>query len=69
MQMRGWYKDKTIFMPNSKLHAYKVDVKLLPRYKDLLTKVKKHAYPKINNSSWCKISRAYCKVYKQSNAI
>jgi hypothetical protein len=30
---------------------------------------KHHAYPKINNSSWCKISRAHCKVYKQSNAI
>jgi hypothetical protein len=40
MQMRGWYKNKTMFMPNSKLHAYKVDAKLLPRHKDLLTMVK-----------------------------
>jgi hypothetical protein len=40
MQMRGWYKNKTMFTPNSKLHTYKVDAKLLPRYKDLLTKVK-----------------------------
>jgi hypothetical protein len=40
MQMRGWYKNKTMFMQNSKLHAYKVDAKLLPRDKDLLTKVK-----------------------------
>jgi hypothetical protein len=40
MQMRGWYKKKTMLMPNSKLHAYKVDAKLLPRYKDLLTMVK-----------------------------
>jgi hypothetical protein len=35
MQMRGWYKNKIMFMPNSKLHAYKVDAKLLSRYKDL----------------------------------
>jgi hypothetical protein len=27
-------------MPNSKLHAYKVDAKLLPRYEDLLAQVK-----------------------------
>jgi hypothetical protein len=40
MQMRGWFKNKTMFTPNSKLHAYKVDAKLPPRYKDLLTKVK-----------------------------
>jgi hypothetical protein len=40
MQMRGWYKNKTMFMPNSKLHAYKVDAKHLPRHKDLLTMVK-----------------------------
>jgi hypothetical protein len=39
MQMIGWYKNKTMFMPNSKLHAYKVDA-ILPRYKDLLTMVK-----------------------------
>jgi hypothetical protein len=38
--MRGWYKNKTMFMPKSKLHAYKVDAKLLPRHKDLLTMVK-----------------------------
>jgi hypothetical protein len=40
MQMRGWYKNTTMFMPNSKLHGYKVDAKLLPRNKDLLTMVK-----------------------------
>jgi hypothetical protein len=40
MQKRGWYKNKTMFMPNSKLHDYKVDAKLLPRHKDLLTMVK-----------------------------
>jgi hypothetical protein len=39
MQMRGWY-NKTMFMPNSKPHAYKMDAKLLPRHKDLLTKFK-----------------------------
>jgi hypothetical protein len=39
-----------MFTPNSKLHAYKVIVKLLHRHKDLLTKVKHHIYPKINNS-------------------
>jgi hypothetical protein len=26
-------KNKTMFMPNSKLHAYKVDAKLLPHHK------------------------------------
>jgi hypothetical protein len=40
MQKRGWYKNKTMFTPNSKLHAYKVDAKLLPCHKDLLTMVK-----------------------------
>jgi hypothetical protein len=28
MQMIGWYKNKTMFTPNSKLHAYKVVAKL-----------------------------------------
>jgi hypothetical protein len=40
VQMRGWYKNKTMFTPNCKLHAYKVVSKLLPHHKDLLAKVK-----------------------------
>jgi hypothetical protein len=28
MQMIGWYKNQTMFIPNSKLHAYKVVAKL-----------------------------------------
>jgi hypothetical protein len=40
LQMRGWYKNKTMFMPNYKHHAYEVVSKLLPHHKDLLTKVK-----------------------------
>jgi hypothetical protein len=40
MQMMGWCKNKTLFTPNSNLHAYKVVAKLLHRQKDLLTKVK-----------------------------
>jgi hypothetical protein len=40
MQMKGRDINKTMFTPNSKLHAYKVVAKLLHRHKDLLTMVK-----------------------------
>jgi hypothetical protein len=38
--MKGRDINKTMFAPNSKLHAYKVIAKLLHHHKDLLTKVK-----------------------------
>jgi hypothetical protein len=40
MQIKGRDINKTMFTPNSNLHAYKVVAKLLHRHKDLLTKVK-----------------------------
>jgi hypothetical protein len=40
MQMKGRDINKTMFTPNSKLHAYKVVAKLLHRHQDLSTKVK-----------------------------
>jgi hypothetical protein len=40
MQMKARDIKKTMFTPNSKLHAYKVVAKLLHRHNDLLTKVK-----------------------------
>jgi hypothetical protein len=40
MQMKGRDINKTMFTPNSKLHAYKVVAKILHRHEDLLTKVK-----------------------------
>jgi hypothetical protein len=40
MQIKVRGVNKTMFTPNSKLHAYKVVAKLLRHHKDLLTKVK-----------------------------
>jgi hypothetical protein len=40
MQMKGTDINKTMFTPNSKIHAYKVVAKLLHRHEDLLTKGK-----------------------------
>jgi hypothetical protein len=40
MQMKGMDINKTMFTPNSKIHAYKVVAKLLHRHEDLLTKGK-----------------------------
>jgi hypothetical protein len=66
MQMKGRVINKTMFTPNSKVHAYKVVAKLLHRHKGINQGQNTMFIPRLTIPY---SGRAHCEVYKPTNAI